>query len=73
VGLEDCQIKADAKAASCAAWATVRRAKDDLGIIAEKAGFECGWVWRLPSDATGDRASESDPSTSDENRSAPVA
>jgi hypothetical protein len=43
------QIKADAKAAGCS-WATVRRAKDALGIVPEKAGFEGGWIWRLPGD-----------------------
>jgi putative DNA primase/helicase len=46
------QIKADAETAgySCA---TVRRAKDKLGIVPEKAGFDAGWVWRLPDEATG--------------------
>jgi hypothetical protein len=30
------------------AWRTVQRGKDDLGILAEKTGFDGGWSWRLP-------------------------
>ena len=30
------------------AWRTLRRIKDDLGIVATKAGFKGGWAWRLP-------------------------
>ena len=30
------------------AWRTLQRIKDDLGIIATKAGFKAGWAWRLP-------------------------
>ena len=30
------------------AWRTLRRIKDDLGIVAAKAGFKGGWAWRLP-------------------------
>jgi putative DNA primase/helicase len=29
-------------------WATIRRAKDALGVEAHKAGFGYEWVWRLP-------------------------
>ena len=28
--------------------ATLRRAKDDLGVIAKKAGVKEGWTWQLP-------------------------
>jgi putative DNA primase/helicase len=44
------QIEADAKEAGIS-WATVRRAADGLGIVAEKTGYEAGWAWRLPDDA----------------------
>jgi hypothetical protein len=27
---------------------TLARAREDMGIITEKAGFSGGWVWRLP-------------------------
>jgi len=27
---------------------TIRRAADDLGVIAEKRGYNAGWHWRLP-------------------------
>ncbi len=30
------------------AWRTLQRIKDDLGIVATKAGFKGGWAWRLP-------------------------
>jgi len=29
-------------------WATVRRAKDDLGIVPFKQGFSGKWMWQLP-------------------------
>jgi len=41
------QIKADADQAGCS-WATVRRAKDALGVKPEKLSFDGGWNWRLP-------------------------
>lgn len=40
------QIMADAKQEGFSP-ATLRRAKTDLGVIAEKAGFQGPWYWRL--------------------------
>lgn len=42
------QIKVEARSAGIA-WATVRRAKKDLGLLAEKIGFQGTWHWNLPS------------------------
>jgi putative DNA primase/helicase len=41
------QIEAEAKEAGIS-WATVRRAADGLGIVAQKGGYQVGWAWRLP-------------------------
>jgi hypothetical protein len=43
------EVKSAANEASLA-WATVRRAKDDLGIMSVKSGFGTGacWLWSLP-------------------------
>lgn len=41
------QVKADAEAAGLT-WATVRRAKERLGIKPHKAGMDAGWVWSPP-------------------------
>lgn len=42
------QIKAAAEA-SGHSWATIKRAKEALGIKAEKVGMKDGWQWSLPS------------------------
>jgi hypothetical protein len=39
----------EAADANCISGRTLRRAKSDLGIVAEKAGLREGWIWRLPS------------------------
>jgi hypothetical protein len=46
-------IQTEAKAAGHS-WATVRRAKDRLGVIVERDGFgsEGKWLWRLPAPPT---------------------
>ena len=31
---------------------TLRRAKGSLGVVSEKDGWDGGWTWRLPMDAT---------------------
>jgi putative DNA primase/helicase len=48
-------IQADADGAGYA-WATIRRAKDLLGVEAVKEGFgkSGGWVWRFPAKALND-------------------
>lgn len=50
--LEEKPMLSDAvkKAATAAghSWATVRRAKDSLGIVPRKKGLTDGWEWRLP-------------------------
>jgi putative DNA primase/helicase len=52
------QIKTDAETVGYS-WATVRRAKDKLGIVPEKTGFDGGWAWALPDKAAaGDRSDE---------------
>jgi len=33
-------------------WATIRRAKDELIIKAQKDGMKSGWVWRMPEHET---------------------
>jgi putative DNA primase/helicase len=38
----------DAADANCITEATLRRAKDQLNVIAEKDGLKGGWKWRLP-------------------------
>src|SRR5207245_2348380 len=41
------RIQGEAKAAGGWSWMTVRRAKDDLGVIASKSGYQGKWEWRL--------------------------
>jgi hypothetical protein len=41
------QVKADADSVGLS-WATVRRAKDRLGIKPHKDGMDGGWLWSLP-------------------------
>jgi putative DNA primase/helicase len=43
------QIRAEGDAAGHSR-ATLRRACDELGVIAAKDGFSVGWSWRLPDD-----------------------
>jgi putative DNA primase/helicase len=38
----------EAANANCLSAATLRRAKDELGIIAKKSGLKGGWTWQLP-------------------------
>jgi len=40
------KIKGDAKAEGFS-WATLRRAKDALGVVTEKTGYQGSWQWRL--------------------------
>jgi putative DNA primase/helicase len=40
------EIEATAKSVGLS-WATVRRAKQSLGVVAEKSGYNGGWQWRL--------------------------
>ena len=38
----------EAADANCISGATLRRAKDELGIITKKNGLKGGWTWQLP-------------------------
>ena len=43
------EVKEQAQEASIK-WATLRRAKDALGVRSTKGKFDGKWYWRLPSD-----------------------
>ena len=45
--LESETVKAEGAAAGFS-WATLRRAKDELGVKARKEGIAGGWRWELP-------------------------
>ncbi|MFT4247638.1 MAG: AAA family ATPase [Pseudomonas sp.] len=48
--LESTTIKDEGNAAGYS-WATLRRAKDDIGVTARKNGRDGGWRWELPAGA----------------------
>lgn len=41
----------DAAAAAGFSWATLRRAKENAGVVARKDSFSGGWIWALSEDA----------------------
>ncbi len=43
------EVQSEAKAAGMA-WATVRRAKDTMHLVASKSGLDGGWQWSMPAD-----------------------
>lgn len=45
VSTEDIRVEAEANGHS---WATIRRAKQALGILATKTTMQGGWTWQLP-------------------------
>jgi putative DNA primase/helicase len=38
----------EAADANCISSATLRRAKDEMGIVTKKSGMKGGWTWQLP-------------------------
>lgn len=54
----------DAADGNALSWATVRRAKKKLGVVATKDGMKEGWSWSLPNvlkSAEGDHLSDMSP------------
>ncbi|MGC2736498.1 MAG: AAA family ATPase, partial [Candidatus Acidiferrales bacterium] len=48
-------------------WATVRRAKESLAVVAEKSGYHGGWQWRLePAHVEGAQTPDTDMSAFEE-------
>ena len=56
--VDDCSSFAQAANAHGHAWRTLQRIKDDLGIVATKAGFKGSWAWRLPEPKSAIRDAE---------------
>ena len=50
-------LQSEAKAAGLS-WATIRRAKDQVGATAAKAGIDGGWTWRLPTEGAHGKAED---------------
>ncbi|MDH4229222.1 MAG: AAA family ATPase [Nitrospirota bacterium] len=50
------EVRSEASGAGLS-WATIRRAKEELGIRAEKCGMRAGWIWRIP----GQEATQENP------------
>lgn len=56
-------VQSECRAAGLS-WATVRRAKSSLGVVAAKVGFgtkESRWEWRLPNSGEGEQCEDAQP------------